>query len=101
MDQRGEMSDSESNAVRRECGTNNAGKWVQCDKCDHWYHYRCAKLGNSANKILNFLCERCEDGDYIATWRRKPSTEERDKAKNYCDVIGVIAYRWMNGKRSI
>lgn len=101
MNQRGEMSDSESSAICRECGTNNAGKCVQCDKCYYWYHCKCAKLGNSVNKILNFFCEGCEGGEYITTWRRKPATEEqkRDKAKNFFDVIAVMAHRWTNGKR--
>lgn len=58
---------------------------------------------NLVTVLIRFLTSFVKDAKMETTspLGRKPSTEERDKAKNYCDVIGVIAYRWMNGKRSI
>lgn len=50
-----------------KCASNNCLKpntnninWIQCDKCDRWYHMKCENI-KIKNKKENFLCKICQN----------------------------------------
>lgn len=49
--------------------------WVQCDRCELWFHFTC--LGLEADSISNedFVCEACEEiSSEISTQSKESST---------------------------
>ena len=51
-------SSDECNCV--VCDTHNDGKWIQCDVCDSWCHFKCANIPDDfAAESLDWQCPKC------------------------------------------
>lgn len=70
---------------------------IQCDMCDAWTHFECAKLtSQQVDSIINYFCEGCRDDDeHLITWRRLTATKEQRvmKSKHYYDVELIKDHR--------
>ena len=57
--------------------TTYIGKTIQCDKCYHWLHYKCAGVTKDDPRVLNqeeqFFCEKCfnETGKKMQECKKK------------------------------
>ena len=64
-----DTSDSESivtcnsdpeDCFRTLCNIDDDGKWVQCDKCNTWFHYSCVNLQTDACMDgVEWFCTNC------------------------------------------
>ena len=55
-------SSDECNCV--VCDTHNNGRWIQCDICDSWCHFKCANIpdnlaAESSAESLDWQCPKC------------------------------------------
>ena len=45
------------------CNTDTGGSWIQCSKCNCWYHFKCCGLEgfteNAAKKLMAWKCILC------------------------------------------
>lgn len=44
------------------CNSDDDGRWIQCDKCDKWFHFRCVAMTLQENSIMEnlyWLCPNC------------------------------------------
>ena len=68
----------------KKCGIDCADDCVQCDKCNVWIHYDCAKLTDDEIEFYNipenkfFCCKRCE----MAPLTCPPHLEKTKKKSN-------------------
>lgn len=91
----------DSDCVR--CNRQNTGEdSIQCDLCDCWTHFGCAKLdAQQVERIINYFCESCRDDEHLITWRRVLATEEQRvmKSKHYYEVASIKGHRNSGAKR--
>ena len=39
------------------CDTHDDGRWIQCDVCDSWCHFKCANIpDNLSTESLDWQC---------------------------------------------
>ncbi|KAH7715750.1 hypothetical protein AAVH_16879 [Aphelenchoides avenae] len=54
--------DEDDKCASRYCrrpGDHKLLKWIQCDRCDRWYHCVCVWGKNEARPVAEFSCARC------------------------------------------
>ena len=52
----------ENDCVSSKCKIK-ATNWVQCEKCDRWWHYKCAGLTKKTVPEGEWFCGRCKESD--------------------------------------
>lgn len=70
-------------------------RFIQCDHCDLWTHYECAKLTQSqVDRIVNYFCDKCTTPKRMNVWHRDERTAEQKREKAfYYDVRDIIGHR--------
>lgn len=80
--------------VCRELETN---EMVQCDKCEHWFHYECVPItSDQVDKVAKFYCNQCEQGHkLITTWKvSKPDAAKRlEKRLHYHEIEEIVGHK--------
>ena len=56
----GETSTSSDECNCVVCDTHDDGKWIQCDVCDSWCHFKCANIPDKlSTESLDWQCPEC------------------------------------------
>jgi hypothetical protein len=84
-------SSSENEPAKEKCAARNCLKpqtkvinWIQCDKCNDWYHMKCANVKEKDKKEI-FLCEKC---------KKKALKVNSNKASNF--LIAMVCLITLN-----
>ena len=82
----------------KKCRGDGTGESsIQCDKCDLWTHYSCARLtGQDVRNILNYFCDDCKNEEHLTSWVwKEPRTfgQWAIKEPDYCEVEDIIGHR--------
>ena len=74
----------ETDAICGKCQQSDQdNKWVGCDECKLWFHYRCIKIAHAYQdvKYMSWLCQQCA--------QKKHPNLEWGNMKNYYDIIQI------------
>jgi len=76
---------------------------VQCEHCEIWFHYSCAKLSSEeVDRIENFFCSQCEsEHSKLTTWKAvRPNKQQKlDKLRNYHEVEKILSSKTVGATR--
>ncbi|KAJ7582474.1 jumonji superfamily protein [Mycena floridula] len=85
---------TELNAVEKE-------KWILCDACKTWYHWRCAGNDEDLDSIDKWFCKSCLEADpkraITTKLPARKSDRKRTQLHDYANLHAGISdpYRWL------
>ncbi|EIW60698.1 Clavaminate synthase-like protein [Trametes versicolor FP-101664 SS1] len=66
-------------------------KWVRCDACKTWFHWRCVGEGGDLDTIGKWFCRPCLDADPARVITMKPPARKSARKKMQRDYAGLNA----------
>ncbi|KAI9056652.1 Clavaminate synthase-like protein [Trametes sanguinea] len=66
-------------------------KWVRCDACKTWYHWRCVGQGGDLDAVDKWFCRGCLDADPARVITMKPPARKSARKKTQRDYAGLNA----------
>ncbi|KAI0362800.1 Clavaminate synthase-like protein [Trametes cingulata] len=76
--------ESEQSAADKE-------KWVRCDACKTWFHWRCVGEGGDLDAVDKWFCRPCLDADPARVITMKPPARKSARKKTQRDYAGLNA----------
>ncbi|KAI0781268.1 Clavaminate synthase-like protein [Trametes elegans] len=66
-------------------------KWVRCDACKTWFHWRCVGEGGDLDAVDKWFCRPCLDADPARVITMKPPARKSARKKTQRDYAGLNA----------
>ncbi|KAI0637306.1 hypothetical protein C8Q77DRAFT_1155150 [Trametes polyzona] len=66
-------------------------KWVRCDACKTWFHWRCVGEGGDLDAVDKWFCRPCLDKDPARVITMKPPARKSARKKTQRDYAGLNA----------
>ncbi|KAI0371831.1 Clavaminate synthase-like protein [Pilatotrama ljubarskyi] len=66
-------------------------KWVRCDACKTWFHWRCVGEGGDLDAVGKWFCRPCLDADPARVITMKPPARKSARKKTQRDYAGLNA----------
>ncbi|KAI0653207.1 hypothetical protein C8Q70DRAFT_1037857 [Cubamyces menziesii] len=64
-------------------------KWVRCDACKTWFHWRCVGEGGDLDAVDKWFCGSCLDADPSRVITMKPPARKSARKKTQRDYAGL------------
>ncbi|RPD65805.1 Clavaminate synthase-like protein [Lentinus tigrinus ALCF2SS1-7] len=66
-------------------------KWVRCDACKSWFHWRCVGEGGDLDAVGKWFCRPCLDANPARVITMKPPARKSTRRKTQRDYAGLNA----------
>ncbi|KAI0822678.1 Clavaminate synthase-like protein [Trametes gibbosa] len=64
-------------------------KWVRCDACKTWFHWRCVGQGGDLDAVDKWFCRPCLNADPARVITMKPPARKSSRKKPQRDYAGL------------
>ncbi|KAF9452791.1 jumonji superfamily protein [Macrolepiota fuliginosa MF-IS2] len=64
-------------------------RWVRCDACKTWYHWRCVGQGDDIDGIDKWFCQKCIEEKPSRTITRKAPTRKSSRKRTQRDYANL------------
>ncbi|RDX45442.1 Clavaminate synthase-like protein [Lentinus brumalis] len=64
-------------------------KWVRCDACKSWFHWRCVGEGGDLDALDKWFCRPCLDANPARLITKKPPARKSARKKTQRDYAGL------------
>lgn len=86
-----EEEESECSAVKCLQPQVDEISWVQCDKCQEWFHCMCVRLTKEmAEKIDSYVCDRCRQSNTKPGASTNVTVNAWDGVKGGANSSGIL-----------
>ncbi|KXN90450.1 JmjC domain-containing histone demethylation protein 1 [Leucoagaricus sp. SymC.cos] len=78
--------------IQGESSTLNAfekERWIRCDACKTWYHWRCVGKGDDIESIDKWYCQKCIDEKPSRTITRKAPARKSSRKRTQRDYANL------------